>query len=235
MSSDLKSQTARTNSRPHGLTASVLLDGESGEHFQLLLADFMDQFQPQTGVETDLVEVLAISRWRLRRLLAIETNLFDQEMAGRKDQIDQEFPGMDHDGRLAFVFKKLSDMGNSLALLIRYQGSINRAYDKALKQLQELQSNRPAPVLPSSNHPFPNTSSSLPHPQINKVGQAVPPAIQSRHHRERSSEWGRFPTCPLTTPYSVFPTPNIFNHRSEHRQLSDIGRNRLPHRPVYWI
>jgi hypothetical protein len=85
MPSELKSETARingakshgpvtpegkarsaANSRRHGLTASVLLDGESDEHFQLLLADFMDHFQPQTGVETDLVEVMAIARWRLR-------------------------------------------------------------------------------------------------------------------------------------------------------------------------
>jgi hypothetical protein len=166
MSSGLKSETARVNgakshgpvtpqgkarssanSRRHGLTASVLLDGESDEHFQLLLADFMDQFQPRTGVETGLVEMMAIARWRLRRLLAIETHLFELEMVRRRKQINAEFPGIDHDSRLAFAFQKMSDTGNSLALLIRYEGSLNRSYDKALKQLHQLQSsrqNRPA-------------------------------------------------------------------------------------------
>jgi hypothetical protein len=162
MSSELKSQTARTNgaksrgpitpegkarssanSRRHGLTASVLIDGESDEHFQLLLADFMAQFQPQTAVETDLVEVMAIARWRLRRLLSIETNLFELEMVSRRKQINADFKGLDQQGRLAFVFQKLSDTGNSLALLIRYEGSLNRSYDKALKQLVQLQSTRP--------------------------------------------------------------------------------------------
>jgi hypothetical protein len=161
MSSELKSETARingakshgpvtpegkarssANSRRHGLTASVLIDGESDEHFQLLLADFMDQFQPQTGVETDLVEVMAIARWRLRRLLAIETNLFELEMVRRRKQIDADFTEMDHEDRLAFVFQKLSDNGNSLTLLIRYEGSLNRSYDKAWKQLLQLQSTR---------------------------------------------------------------------------------------------
>src|SRR5271163_4138117 len=146
MSSELKSETARingaksrgpvtpegkarsaANSRRHGLTASALLDGESDEHFQLLLADFMDQFQPQTGVETDLVEVMAIARWRLRRLLAIETHLFELEMLRRRKQIDADFTGMDHDDRLAFVFQKMGDTGNSLTLLIRYEGSLNRS------------------------------------------------------------------------------------------------------------
>jgi hypothetical protein len=164
MSSELQSQTARingaksngpitpegkarssANSRRHGLTASVLLEGESDEHFQLLLADFMDQFQPQTGVETDLVEVMAIARWRLRRLLAIETHLFDLEIVSRQEQIDADFTGMDQEDRLAFVFQEMSDTGNSLTLLIRYEGSLNRSYDKALKHLQQLQLSRPTP------------------------------------------------------------------------------------------
>jgi hypothetical protein len=162
MSSELKRETARingaksqgpvtpegkarssANSRRHGLTASVLLEGESDEHFQLLLADFLVQFQPQTGVETDLVEVMAIARWRLRRLLSIETHLFELEMVRRCRKIDAEFKGMDHDDRLAFVFQKMSDTGNSLTLLLRYEGSLNRSYDKALKQLLQLQSSRP--------------------------------------------------------------------------------------------
>jgi hypothetical protein len=162
MSSELKSETARingakshgpvtpegkarssANSRRHGLTASVLLDGESDEHFQLLLADFMDQFQPQTGVETDLVEVMAIARWRLRRLLAIETHMFELEIVRSRKRIDADFKGIDQEGRLAFVFQEMSEAGNTLTLLIRYEGSLNRSYDKALKQLLQLQSSRP--------------------------------------------------------------------------------------------
>src|ERR1700722_6243897 len=161
MSSELKSETARingakshgpvtpegkarssANSRRHGLTASVLLDRESDEHFQLLLADFVDHFQPQTGVETDLVEVMAIARWRLRRLLAIETHLFDLEMSRREGEIDDQFDEMGQNDRLAFVFQHLADTGNSLALLTRYEGSLNRSYDKALKHLLQLRSSR---------------------------------------------------------------------------------------------
>jgi hypothetical protein len=88
MSSQLKKDTARANgakshgpntpegrarssanSRRHGLTAkTVLLPGESPEHFQLLLQDYVDQFHPATGVEMELVEAMASARWRLRRL-----------------------------------------------------------------------------------------------------------------------------------------------------------------------
>src|SRR5271155_613333 len=105
MPSDLKSETARingakshgpvtpegkarsaANSRRHGLAAaSIVLPGESAEDFQLLLADYIDQFKPQTGVESDLVETMAAARWRLRRLLAIETHQFDLEMTSKGD------------------------------------------------------------------------------------------------------------------------------------------------------
>ena len=49
---------------------------------------------------------------------------------------------MEQEDRLAFVFQRLGDGGNSLTLLLRYEGSLNRSYDKALKQLLLLQSAR---------------------------------------------------------------------------------------------
>jgi hypothetical protein len=166
MSSVLKSETARingakshgpvtpegkarsaANSRRHGLaSASILMDGESAEDFELLRLDFLNQFQPRTAVETDLVDVMAIARWRLRRLLTIEAHLFDLEIVDRKDQIkarSKQKP-MEQEDRWAFVFQKLGDQGNSLTLLLRYEGSLNRSYDKALKQLLFLQSTRPS-------------------------------------------------------------------------------------------
>lgn len=162
MSSLLKAETARlngatsqgpvtpegkarsaANSRRHGLASTaILLDDESAEDFELLRADFLIQFQPQTAVETDLVEVMAIARWRLRRLLAIEAHLFDLEIADRRDQIKARSKAkvMEQYDRLAFVFQKLGDQSNSLTLLLRYEATLNRSYDKALKQLRLLQS-----------------------------------------------------------------------------------------------
>jgi hypothetical protein len=50
---------------------------------------------------------------------------------------------MEPEDRLALAFQKLSDHANSLTLLIRYEGSLNRSYDKAWKQLLLLKSTRP--------------------------------------------------------------------------------------------
>jgi hypothetical protein len=172
MSSILKSETARingarshgpvtpegkarsaANSRRHGLaSASLVMDGESAEQFQLLRADFINQFKPQTAVETDLVDVMAIARWRLRRLLTVETHLFEMEVLYRKGYFKtrSKMKVMEQQDGLAFVFQKLGNLGNSLSLLLRYEGSLNRSYEKALKQLLLLQSSRkPTPPEPA--------------------------------------------------------------------------------------
>lgn len=161
MPSELKSDTARTNgakshgpitpegrakssanSIRHGLTAKFeVLPNESAEEFELLLNSYVDQFQPQTKVEMDLVETMAITRLRLRRIVTIETNLLSTEMERRAEDIDREFD-MDGDGRLAWVFQKLADQGQSLALLVRYEGTLNRSYDRVFKQLLLLQTAR---------------------------------------------------------------------------------------------
>jgi hypothetical protein len=197
MSSKLKSDTARTNgaksrgpvtpegraksslnSRKHGLAAKyALFPDESAEEFQLLFDDYVKQFEPQTAVETELVEVMVIARWRLRRLLAIETNLFEVEMSRRDKQIDREFAALTEDPRLAWVFQKLADNGQSIAMLIRYEGAINRSYEKALKQLLLLQS----PSLQSLSQSHRLTPHSQPL-EARPLGRAPsqPPPIEPR-------------------------------------------------------
>jgi hypothetical protein len=205
MSSKLKRETARTNgakshgphtpegkarsaanSRRHGLAAAaIVLPGESAGAFQLLLADYMDQFQPQTGVEADLVEVMAVARWRLRRLLAVEAHVFDLGLCRHQQEIDKEFNGMVHEDRLAWVFQNMSDNGNSLALLLRYEASINRSYDKALKQLHQFQSNRPS--VPSSGPPA-DPVGSFRNPQAPSNQEPVPATgAEPPAHRSQSS------------------------------------------------
>jgi hypothetical protein len=95
----------------------------------------MNQFQPQT---------------------AIEAHLFDLEILYRS-----KLKVMEQEDRLAFVFQKLGDHGNSLTLLLRYEGSLNRSYDNALKQLLILQSARQGYNPVPSGRGFPASLPSL--------------------------------------------------------------------------
>jgi hypothetical protein len=165
MSSDLKTQSARANgakshgpvtpegraissrnSLSHGLSAqSVVLPAESSEDFQTLLDAHIHQFQPANHVETELVRVMVIARWRLRRILAIETSLLANELVRRAEDIEDEFSEMTGDERLAWVFQRLADNGQSLALLARYEGTLGRAFDRAFKQLTFCSPRAPVP------------------------------------------------------------------------------------------
>src|SRR4051812_29064557 len=61
------------NSVKHGIFSKVvLLPGESQVEFDALLRGLCEDFQPVGTFEDGLVEVLAVTRWRQRRLLIAE-------------------------------------------------------------------------------------------------------------------------------------------------------------------
>ncbi len=186
------------NSRSHGLTAKYkLLPDESSEEFELLINDYIDQFEPRTAVEMDLIEVMAIARWRLRRFLAMESQLFDVEIVRSEKQIDREFNNMNEVARLAWVFQKMADKGHSIAMLIRYEGSLNRSYDKALKQLLLLQSRRQSPPPSPTNTKIQNEPKPDPQPDPDSAVQPDPAAVSEARPSGSACSYEPRPGRPL--------------------------------------
>ena len=155
----------------------MVLTTESREDFQSLLDSYLDQFAPQTGVETELVHAMAVARWRLRRTAAIETLLLNNEMLRLSDAIDADFErhafiDVEPIDRVTFAFQKLADNSPSLSLLLRYEGTLNRSHDRAFKQLQILQSarNQSTRNRPQPNEPKP----ARPHPYRPQPKQPIP-------------------------------------------------------------
>jgi hypothetical protein len=211
MSSQLKSDTARANgaksrgpvtpegraassrnSLRHGFTAaSVVLPTESSEDFQSLLDSYIHQFQPQGGVEMDLIQTMAATRWRLRRISTIETTLLNNEMTRNAKDIRREYFSPDDLARLAWVFQDLANHGQSLALLMRYEGTLNRTYDRAFKQLLLLQS--------AHRRPQPNEPKPEPAPASVPVASTVPtPAPEHRNDHPVQKEDVRSHTRRMT-------------------------------------
>jgi len=60
--------------------------------------------------------------------------------------------------KLAWTIDHLANQTKTLQLLIRYEGSLNRSYEHAYKQLQQMQKNRP----PQQNEPEPAPIAVLP-------------------------------------------------------------------------
>ena len=83
-------------------------------------------FSPSDPVEMDLVQTMAIIRWRLRRVGNLESGMLENELSRAPVNT-------------AVAFRNLANQGNALSLLIRYEASLNRLHDRALKQLELLQ------------------------------------------------------------------------------------------------
>ena len=142
------------NARKHGLCASfATVPGEDQPAFDALLASVEESYQPAGPLECELARTLATLRWRLRRIPEIETAILTNELALAKPQIDLAFSEINDAERLGFVFQKLADSGKSLALLLRYETSLTRLYDRTLKQLAKLQKLRNEPNQPPAPNP----------------------------------------------------------------------------------
>ena len=122
-------QTSARNSLSHGIFARVvLIDGEPREQFRELVRGFQKYFQPVGLFEDVLVEKLAAIVWRHRRLM-----LVDRQRVADWDA-----------GLLVQVMLPME-------LLLRYEASLERAFDRTLCQLERAKRMRlgqtvPAPI-----------------------------------------------------------------------------------------
>jgi hypothetical protein len=159
------------NALKHGITAeSFVLPGESEPAFAELLQAHRDTYHPSNPVEMDLVETMALARWRLRRIATLESNLYENELVLCRKEIDEEFDAIPDLGRLAFIFQQQTI---SLALLIRYESSLIRLHDRTYKHLKELQKLRNEP-----NEPPCVSMRTAPTPEMEpRLAEAVSPEL----------------------------------------------------------
>ena len=127
-----KARSSR-NSLRHGLTAAaVVLDNEEASGFLALQKSCLKQFQPATQLEMEIVNSIAASRWRLRRVPLIETGILKNAYDARLEfDSFNELPDNDH--RVADVFDSCDE---TIARIARYEVALNRAFERSLRQLQ---------------------------------------------------------------------------------------------------
>ena len=99
---------------------------------------FLAQFDPQSEIETSLVEQLVAARWRMERVWAIETSLLDLEMMKQEDAVDQKYESIDEVARTALAFRALCDNSRAFDLLSRYESQFRRAGERILDSLLHL-------------------------------------------------------------------------------------------------
>jgi hypothetical protein len=122
-------QRSSLNALRHGLTAaSAVLPSEDQAAYNAHRRGFFDEYQPATPTETQLVQELADTSWRLNRIPSLEAALLDRAANPPTDQAAIDFD--------------IVDAHRALATLGLHYQRLSRQFQKAVDQLREIQSER---------------------------------------------------------------------------------------------
>jgi hypothetical protein len=155
---------SRLNSRKHGLTAKMLIiAGENADDFDELRAELLEEHNPQSSLECELVERLVGILWRLRRVPLFEAAIIDARQAHVAD-INMSWETMrsftyqegedgDEDGAENMSKEEWSvqvgealiqdgSNGDGLGKLARHETTLMNALTKTLQMLFLLQGSR---------------------------------------------------------------------------------------------
>jgi hypothetical protein len=170
------------NSTRHALLAeNLVLNDESKDLFALLHQQFIDRLNPTDGMEICLVEELASTVWRQRRLVAIETHLFKEAAAKR--------PEPTYLGRIGGAFSDLCRMPD-MHLLDRYESRLHRMFQRTLKNLELLRriehtgpSTGELTHLPTEVTGIPDTPADPVTPELPNEPSGEQPPVESASYR----------------------------------------------------
>ena len=164
---------SRLNSWKHGLSAKTLLMiGEKTREFDKLRSSLMNEHDPQSVFECQLVERLAVTLWRLRRVPNFEVAILDacQQQVWNRPSIVPKPEGQEEEldeGRA--IMEKSVDLGlalmnrdcsDTLAKIGRYETSLMNAVTKTLQMLYLLQYNR------ANDHDRPDNKDTVPKLEV---------------------------------------------------------------------
>jgi len=176
-----KAKSSR-NALKHGLTASIeALPGESQQDLDDLLEAHRSAYRPVGALEEELVRTLTVTRWRLRRIAVLESEVLDIELCQSEEDLEEEFSEIEDLGRLGFVFRKLADGSQVLALLIRYESALTRTVDRTFKHLLAIQKLRNEPKPPG-----PEPTSDIVHPRQSMENNLPPVTLSTAVPNSRS-------------------------------------------------
>jgi hypothetical protein len=147
------------NSTIHSFAAKTLvLTNESRDRFQTLLQSYQHELQPHTQIESDLIEQMAVSKWRRRRLWTVESATLDLVMERQGEAISKEFASVDEPTRIAIAFQSTAENG-TMGPFHRYETSMRRSWDRALDRLEAMRTTQQSRAREQAEADLPNEPS----------------------------------------------------------------------------
>jgi hypothetical protein len=140
------------NALKSGIDAqSQIIRGEDPAALQSLTEQYMRDFDPRSAAERALIDILIDCEWILRRLRKAEAQLWEQRFAAmierhesRHEDEEEPEPFPEHE----LLGQAFDALDLCLSRLERRRDLVQRNYQRALKDLRELQSGRPQPDPP---------------------------------------------------------------------------------------
>jgi len=128
------------NALKTGLTGrTVLMPGDDAKAYQDHVCRFIDEFEPATAREEELVQSLADTRWRLLRIPALETNLYALGQLEFAEKFDAEAGPVRAGLIQAHTFLAYQKQFNNLVI---QETRLCRRFEKEMTELKQLQAER---------------------------------------------------------------------------------------------
>ncbi|HYP06151.1 MAG TPA: hypothetical protein VER03_07920 [Bryobacteraceae bacterium] len=128
----------RFNGLAHGLTSKqAVIPGESQADYDAFATALRKDLRAYTAVEKLLADRVIAAAWRLKRFTRVETAFF----TGRIDAHLADNPASDPDTALANLFADPAEMAR-MRLFLRYQNSVQKEYDTAMRELLKAKKER---------------------------------------------------------------------------------------------
>ncbi len=122
------------NAVKHGLLSSRWLSPDEQQSLASLIADLEAEYQPETATQRIMIERIAMSMTKLRRLHELENAVYAKAQQDSEELMNKRFVqyvGMDKELIKASAMPPVPQ----LTLLARYQTSLDRQISKAIGEL----------------------------------------------------------------------------------------------------
>jgi hypothetical protein len=135
-------QRSKMNAFRHGLTGqTVVLPTEDRSAYERHSQSFLDQYHPKDATETQLVQSLIDTSWRMNRAAAVETNLFSLGIQEMEDHIRANHPEAEAALAMALAFRE--HMRAFVSISINSQ-RLARQFERTIALLRQIQADRRA-------------------------------------------------------------------------------------------
>jgi hypothetical protein len=208
------------NALKHGLLSeAVLIYGECEETFHTFNLEFTAALHPTNPIEEDLVNTMAVARWRRMRIWHLEKTTLEIQM--EREHGKNPSANYPPDILESLAFTALSDNSRALDLINRYESRYDRQYHRAFRSLRDLRKN-PQPTPPAEGPAETDSATDL-APEPAATSGSTPPAVDSPGSDQNATDSAKRTQGPLVGPWHQRPLQGRWRQAAPGPGATSLG------------